>query len=886
MRAATKVGLTTRPRLRMLAAGVGAIAFGLTSLLAVDGDITYGGITYGGITFSTFFTWTKPCDPTFPTCDPVGIDFNEDGELIASAGFPGPPSAEIPSLARIPVRGDAQSQFSTLTGLGEELKVATVRTSPGCQAFPVGDVFTGTGRPGEIVRIRQDEFIYRPADFNSGRDLPAPNLGATSWVQLPGESRLLRGSFYVDRSCEFGGDLIVITGGAFQNEGGRVWRVDPDGRTIGPNGEPGTVPLASIGTGTDTHLEGVLILPNDPKYGPWAGKIIVGAEGNNLDLREIGKIYSISAGGEVDGWDLSFRDAGGVLHPMKPEDLDWIEAGQDFFGINFSNKRLLRAPKADFAPFVDDVLFTQETPCGSALATADCLNNPRLARTTGLYAIRWVGEEGTIPRGGYRAGRPFGSDATGVFSITPFTFSPTLPSDSSLRNIDQWEHVTLACIPEPNNLTFASTTTVFACPNPNLIMRKVAKRHAIASGTVARFTIVVTNQGPGLATGVTLRDLLPLGLTWSHNQPDRCAIVGGQLNCTIGELAEGASFTIRISAPTSTTAVIGRASFQRTTTTRCRFITNNATVEGANEDPRQLADNSSTDSIAVDCPGQPGGPWSWAHPFKSTAVARADLDGNGIDDLVMDMGPGAGVGVWMNYSTWVQLHPFNASRIVAGDLDGNGQDEVVLNFPGFGVWSWENNSAWRHLHPSDAGLIAVGRVTSDAGKQLVVGFTGKGVWIFSGQRWVPLHDRDASLLLVAQVNPNPVVVTHPLAEVVIGFVGAGLWEYNSVRGWRMIHPFDVRRVAAGDLDGQGSADLVIDFGPQFGLWSFLNGGNFFPLHPFSAVDVVVANIDGLASDEIVVDFGPPHGVWAYQSNTGWRHPPDWRVGGLITGVVN
>jgi uncharacterized repeat protein (TIGR01451 family) len=124
---------------------------------------------------------------------------------------------------------------------------------------------------------------------------------------------------------------------------------------------------------------------------------------------------------------------------------------------------------------------------------------------------------------------------------------------------------------------------------PNLVIEKVASRHVINAGETASFTITVTNQGPAVATGVTMRDTLPVGLTWTHDNPGICVIGGGEITCAIGTLAGGATFSITLSAPT--------------TTQDCRAIPNTATVSGTNEDPSQLGDNSASDSITVECPG-------------------------------------------------------------------------------------------------------------------------------------------------------------------------------------------------------------------------------------------------------------------------------------------
>ena len=97
---------------------------------------------------------------------------------------------------------------------------------------------------------------------------------------------------------------------------------------------------------------------------------------------------------------------------------------------------------------------------------------------------------------------------------------------------------------------------------------------------------------------------------------------------------------------------------------------------------------------------------------------------------------------------------------------------------------------------------------------------------------------------------------------------------------------DVRHVVAGNLDSQGTDDLVIDFGAPYGLWVFANNTTWTPLHGFSAAHLLAADIDGRSGDEVLLDFGPPWGLWAYSRLTGWRVLHDWRIYGLGSGVLH
>src|SRR4029434_6419191 len=91
------------------------------------------------------------------------------------------------------------TQFSSLAGLTNELKIATVRFSTCQGGFTSGEVFTGNGDPGQVVRISADGTTV----LN-----PWVNLGAAPFF----ETAIVRGSLFQDRFCAAGGDLIVVTG--------------------------------------------------------------------------------------------------------------------------------------------------------------------------------------------------------------------------------------------------------------------------------------------------------------------------------------------------------------------------------------------------------------------------------------------------------------------------------------------------------------------------------------------------------------------------------------------------------------------------------------------------------------------------------------------------
>jgi uncharacterized repeat protein (TIGR01451 family) len=117
---------------------------------------------------------------------------------------------------------------------------------------------------------------------------------------------------------------------------------------------------------------------------------------------------------------------------------------------------------------------------------------------------------------------------------------------------------------------------------PVLAISKTPDAGQVTAGGTASFIIQVTNNGPGTATGVTLSDTLPTGLTWTENST-ACSISAGVLSCSFGSLAQDASASVTISAPTDTGA--------------CRTLNNTATADATNAP--SVSDNG---SITVNCP--------------------------------------------------------------------------------------------------------------------------------------------------------------------------------------------------------------------------------------------------------------------------------------------
>lgn len=117
------------------------------------------------------------------------------------------------------------------------------------------------------------------------------------------------------------------------------------------------------------------------------------------------------------------------------------------------------------------------------------------------------------------------------------------------------------CIVYNNSVTASATNAPDAgsgasitCDKPALSVSKTGNG-PVSAGEDIEFTIQVGNAGPGKATSVTLDDPLPSGTAgpWTiSSQPlgDPCSITGNQMDCNFGDLAAGASVTVKVKAPT------------------------------------------------------------------------------------------------------------------------------------------------------------------------------------------------------------------------------------------------------------------------------------------------------------------------------------------------
>ncbi|MEA2452317.1 MAG: hypothetical protein QOG04_1027 [Actinomycetota bacterium] len=144
--------------------------------------------------------------------------------------------------------------------------------------------------------------------------------------------------------------------------------------------------------------------------------------------------------------------------------------------------------------------------------------------------------------------------------------------------------------PQTTNNQDSEQTTV-SLSSANLSLTKSDSADPVTTGQNFTYTLTVQNAGPNLATGVTITDILPGGVSFVSASAG-CTNVSGTVTCTVANIASGASAQVQI----------------QVTPNQAGTITNTASVAANQADP-QTADNQASEQTtvqaAITCGGQP-----------------------------------------------------------------------------------------------------------------------------------------------------------------------------------------------------------------------------------------------------------------------------------------
>jgi uncharacterized repeat protein (TIGR01451 family)/CSLREA domain-containing protein len=178
-----------------------------------------------------------------------------------------------------------------------------------------------------------------------------------------------------------------------------------------------------------------------------------------------------------------------------------------------------------------------------------------------------------------------------TFSATNGTMSPPSAPLASFMATSTYTNTSCPSIPPAmvmatlDNGTGAADVTINNC-NSDLAISKTDNPDPVEVGNNLTYTMAVENNGPSNATGVTMTDTLPAGVTFVSATPSQGTCTGtSTVTCALGSLAVGPIATV--------TLVV--------TPTAPDTITNTATVTG-NETDLTPANNTATEQTTVTAP--------------------------------------------------------------------------------------------------------------------------------------------------------------------------------------------------------------------------------------------------------------------------------------------
>ena len=153
---------------------------------------------------------------------------------------------------------------------------------------------------------------------------------------------------------------------------------------------------------------------------------------------------------------------------------------------------------------------------------------------------------------------------------------------------------------DPNLTNNTSTVTTPINAEADLAILKSGSPNPVDAGNTLTYTLTATNNGPSNATGVTVVDTLPAGVTYASSTTTQgsASDSGQTVTINLGGLASGATATSTIVVNVGASTV--------------GDITNTATISGNQPDPN-LANNTATATTLV------------IQPIHNVVIPQADL---------------------------------------------------------------------------------------------------------------------------------------------------------------------------------------------------------------------------------------------------------------------
>jgi uncharacterized repeat protein (TIGR01451 family) len=145
--------------------------------------------------------------------------------------------------------------------------------------------------------------------------------------------------------------------------------------------------------------------------------------------------------------------------------------------------------------------------------------------------------------------------------------------------------------PDATNNTASTATTVLA--SADLSLTNLDSADPVTAGAAFSYTITASNGGPSNATGVTVTDTLPFGMTLVSSSASQgaCNAAGTTVTCNLGNLAVNAAATVVLNVSVAITGT----------------VTNTASVTASEPDPAPGNDTAGQQTVVNAAPSGGGG---------------------------------------------------------------------------------------------------------------------------------------------------------------------------------------------------------------------------------------------------------------------------------------
>lgn len=205
---------------------------------------------------------------------------------------------------------------------------------------------------------------------------------------------------------------------------------------------------------------------------------------------------------------------------------------------------------------------------GPASASNVTLSDSVPANTTFVSMVQTSGPAFTLTTGPATESATIATFAPGASATFTLVVNVNAGASGTITNTATATSASTDPIPGNNS---ATATTTITPSTADLAISKTSGSGVVTPGTNVTYTITVTNGGPATATGVSVVDTLPAGVTFVSATPSQGTCSGtGPVTCSLGSLTNGATATISLVVQSAATG---------------GSITNTATVSSTTTDP-------------------------------------------------------------------------------------------------------------------------------------------------------------------------------------------------------------------------------------------------------------------------------------------------------------